>query len=222
MKRQALFGISMVMLAGVTCLAAAGVAGAVAQDGLESVQSRFLDEVYLRPSADWVGYRKVLIDPAQVTMRQNWRKDQNATRDVSRWISPSDVDEILAVATASMDQMVKDAFLAKGYEIVTAPGPGVMRLTPTVVDLDVYEPDVTFSRPSALFTHDEAGKATLHLEARDSQSGVLLGVVNDRGTATTVSRMNRATKTSNQLWFDALFRQWTANVIVAIQSAQPK
>ncbi len=42
-----------------------------------------------------------------------------------------------------MARTVADVFAAKGYEIVTAPGPGVLRVAPSVVDLDVYEPDVT-------------------------------------------------------------------------------
>ena len=116
-----------------------------------------------------------MIDPAQVTLKKNWRRDQNATRDVSRWISVSDTEDLVAVAAASMTKMVTDSFAARGYEIVTFAGPGVLHLTPTVTDLDVYEPDVTFSRPQALFTKDEAGAATLRLEAREASTGNVAG-----------------------------------------------
>ena len=150
-----------------------------------SVQSRYLDEVYLHPAADFVGYRKVLIDPVRVALRPNWRRDQNESRDLSRRISVTDAAEIVQQATDVMARTVADVFAAKGYEIVTAPGPGVLRVTPSVVDLDIYEPDVTNSRLQALFTHD-AGTATLRLELRDSAAGTLLGVVVDRGTATQI------------------------------------
>jgi hypothetical protein len=216
-----LFVLSGATFASLSCLAGAAVPEtyrAAAPEGLVSVPSRMLDEVYLRPSADFVGYRKVMIDPVQVSFRKNWRKDQNSTRDVSRWISQTDADEILRVASASFARMVADEFTAKGFEIVASPGAGVMRVTPTATDLDVYEPDVTFSRPQALFTQD-AGTATLRLEARDSDSGALLGVVIDRGTATQVRMLNRTNQTSNLFWFDAMFRLWAANCIAAIQSA---
>jgi Protein of unknown function (DUF3313) len=218
MNRQTLLVLSLMVLSPLV-LATQGAANAAAQDGLVSVQSRTLDEVYMRPSVNWAGYRKILIDPAQVTLKSNWRRDQNATRDVSRWISVTDAEELVAAAAASMNKMVADTFAAKGYEIVTAPGPGVMRLTPTVTDLDVYEPDVTFSRPQALFTKDEAGTATLRLEARDADTGALLGAVVDRGTASQVARFNRTNKITNLFWFDGMFSRWTANCIAAMEAA---
>ena len=76
MSRHALSVISMVVLSGLSA-AWSDAAGATVSDtysaatqaGLVSVQSRYLDEVYLEPAADWVGYRKVLIDPVQVALR---------------------------------------------------------------------------------------------------------------------------------------------------------
>jgi Protein of unknown function (DUF3313) len=217
MNRQLLVAVSMVLFSGLVLAVPANAPGA-SPDGLVSVQSRQLDEVYLRPAADWTGYRKVVIDPPLVTMKKNWLRDQNASRDISRRLTPDVVDDIVAKAKASMTEQVTASFVAKGYEITTTPGPGVMRVTPTVTDLDVYEPDVTSSRPDALFTRDTAGMATLGLEARDAVTGALLGVVVDRGTATHVQTMSRATKTSNQFWFDAMFRQWASFCVAAIQS----
>lgn len=224
MSRHALSVISMVVVAGLSAAAWPDAARAAVPDayragtpaGLVSVQSRFLDEVWLQPAADWMGYRKVMIDPVQVALRQNWRRDQNESRDLSRRISPTDAAEIVQQATDAMARSVAGVFASKGYEIVTAPGPGVLRVTPSATDLDVYEPDITSSRPQALFTHD-AGTATLRLELRDSVAGTLLGVVVDRGTATQIRQLNRTNQTSNQFWFDAMFQLWTANCIAAIR-----
>ena len=225
MSRHALFVVSMGVLSGISSAAwSDGARAAVSdayraatQDGLVSVQSRSLDEVYLRPSGDWTGYRKVMIDRADVVLKKNWLKDLNATRGPSRWVSASDAQELVQVAAASMAKTVADVFVAKGYEIVTAPGAGVLRVTPSVTELDVYEPDVGFARPERLFTKD-AGTATLGLELRDSASGSLIGVVVDRGTASQISRINHTTRTSNEFWFDAMFSLWTANCIAAIQA----
>jgi hypothetical protein len=225
MNRRTLIALSLMVLSGVSSAALSDAALAAVPDparaatqaGLVSVNSRALDEVYLRPSQDWAGYRKVLIDPAEVVFKKNWLKDLNSTRGPSRWLSPSDAAEVAQVAGASMAKMVADQFVAKGYAIVTAPGAGVLRATPSVTELDVYEPDGTFSRPERLFTKD-AGTATLGLELRDSQSGALLGLVSDRGTATQIRRLNNTTQTSNAFWFDAMFRLWAANCIAAIQA----
>jgi hypothetical protein len=225
MNRRTLCALSLVVLSLVSSVALSdGVRAAVAdpasaasQAGLVSVKSRALDEVYLRAGPNAVGYRKVLVDPVQVAFRKNWLKDLNSTRGPSRWISPTDAEEIVQVAAASMARMVADVFVAKGYEIVTAPGAGVLRVTPSVTDLDVYEPDVGFARPERLFTKD-AGTATLTLEARDAESGALVGLVVDRGTATQISRINHTTRTSNQFWFDAMFRLWAANCIAEIEA----
>ena len=224
MSRHALSVISMVVLSGLSA-AWSDAAGATVSDtysaatqaGLVSVQSRYLDEVYLKPAADWAGYRKVLIDPVQVALRPNWRRDLNESRDLSRRISVTDAAEIVQQATEVMARTVADVFAAKGYEIVTAPGPGVLRVSSSVLDLDIYEPDVTSSRPTALFTHD-AGTATLRLELRDAAAGTLLGVVVDRGTATQIRQINRTNQTTNLFWFDAMFRLWTANCIAAIRA----
>lgn len=216
MNRQLLFAVSMVLCSSLAAAVPATVP-APGPDGLVAVDSRQLDQVYLRPAADWTSYRKVMIDPVQVTMKKNWLRDQNSSRDLSRRLTPDVVDAIVAQATASMTEQVAATFVAKGFAITTVAGPGVMLLTPAVTDLDVYEPDATSSRPDALFTRDTAGLATLSLEARDAVTGALLGVVVDRGTATHVQTFSRATKTSNQFWFDAMFRQWASFCVAELR-----
>jgi hypothetical protein len=58
----------------------------------------------------------------------------------------------------------------------------------------------------------------LILEVRDATTGILLGRVVDRGTAHQLSsRINRAFAVTNLFWFDAVFRQWTANCIRGLQ-----
>jgi hypothetical protein len=208
MNRQTLFALSLVVLAGA---AFAAPAGAPNQDGLAIVASKTLDEVYLRPGADLAAYRKVMVDPARVVMRKNWLKDLNATRAVSRWLVPSDVERITDEAATTMTSTVADVFKLRGYEIVEAPGPGVLRLSPHVDDLDVYAPDVPSATPTRLFTKLEAGQATLVLDMRDATTGALVGRVVDRRTAQEVGRANRATDVSNLMWFQVMFQQWAVN-----------
>jgi len=210
MGHRILLALSLAAFECASTLAATPPTGPVGSDGLAPLQASRLDEFSVRPNADLAGYRKVIVDPAQVEFRKGWLKAINGTRDLSRWLVPQDQQDIADAAAASLHGVVLDAFKARGYEIATAPGPGVLRVSPRVTELYVNAPDVSASAPARLFNVD-AGEATLILEARDSATGTLLARVVDRGTARALSpRINPAFALTNQFWFDAMFRQWTA------------
>ncbi len=73
-------------------------------------------------------YQKIIVDPGQASLKKNWLKDINAQRDVSRWLTPRDAQQITDEAAASLGPVVAEVFKAQGYEIRVAPGPGVLRL----------------------------------------------------------------------------------------------
>jgi hypothetical protein len=210
MSQRILVALSLVVLGNSFALAATPPAGPMGSDGLVTLQASKLDEFSVRPNADLASYRKVIVDPAQVEFKKGWLRAINSTRDLSRWLTASDQQQIADTAAASLNTTIADAFKARGYEIVTTPGQGVLRVAPRVTELYVNAPDVPAAAPARLFNVD-AGDATLALEARDSASGTLLARVVDRGTARELSsRINPAFAVTNQFWFDAMFRQWTA------------
>jgi len=102
---------------------------------------------------------------------------------------------------------IADAFKARGYQIVSAPGPGVLRLSPAVADLYVNAPDRLSSFRTKAFTR-EAGQAVFLLDVHDSVSGTLLGRIAHYGIADQMGRFMRANDVSNRFWFDALSRRW--------------
>jgi hypothetical protein len=220
MIRYAQFALSLVLLAASFLALPAGAAPSPASDGLVAVPSRNLDEVYVRPDANFQAYRKVVIDPAQVEFRKGWLRSINATRGPSRWLVPEDAANIADNAATSLADVIVASFVSRGYEIVTLPGAGVLRVSAKVTDLVVNAPDVASAYQQALF-NVTAGEATLTLELRDAATGTLLGRVVDRGTARELSsRINRAFGVTNVFWFDALFRQWTASSIKEFESAR--
>lgn len=215
---QALFLLAAV--AGATFASAAQVAYPAAGEGLVRVESRTLDEFYLRPKAELSGYRKIIVAPARVEFQQGWLKRMNETRDVTRWLVPEDAGRIAADAGARMQAAAAAAFTAQGYEIVTTPGSGVLHLSPSVTDLYVNAPDVPAPGIQSGIVYSEAGAATLHLEVRDAVTGVLLARVADRNTAREVGRFDRATSVSNLFWFEAMFRQWLTNCAKEFEAAR--
>ena len=125
-----------------------------------------------------------------------------------------------------MQSAVAEAFKARGYEIAAAPGPGVLRLSPTITELYVNAAEnLATGGTTKSFTKD-AGEATLILEARDSVSGTLLGRVVDHRTArdskgTQIGDVRRTTSVSNNFWFDATFRRWATTCAKAFEASKP-
>ena len=206
-------------IGGAACAAGPQAPGQVTGEGLVAVQSRQLDELYLRPNADLAGYRKVLIDPVRAEIRSDWQKNLNYTRNVSRWVGPEDAKRMAAEAASSLESAMAETFKARGYEITTAPEPGVLRLSARIADLYVNAPDRYSPWTVKTFTRD-AGQATLMLEARDAVTGALLARVVHHGTAREISRINPASDVSNRFWFDTLFRRWTADCIAEFEAGR--
>jgi len=219
MNLQTLFIVCVAVLGGTALAAEPRAASRAGDEGLVAAQSRNLDELYLRPNADLAGYRKVLIEPVRAEVRSDWQKNLNYTRNVSRWVGPEDAKRMAAEAAASLESIVTQTFKARGYEIASAPEPGVLRLSARIADLYVNAPDRYSPWTTKTFTRD-AGQATLVLEARDAVSGALLARVVHHGTAGEISRINPASDVSNRFWFDTLFKRWTSDCIAEFEAGR--
>jgi hypothetical protein len=218
MNLRALSAVVSVAVLGTAALVSPLVSSAQAApasigDELMAWVSRNFDEVYIRPDADLAAYRKVIIDQPQVEFQRGWLKYMNSTRDPSRWLIPADQQQIHDDLVAGMGRVFADVFKARGYEIAAAPGPGVLRLTPSVKELFLNAPVVESSNISKSFSVDTAD-ATLILEARDAVTGTVLARFVDRSTAHQLKRLlNYTTSVSNLFWMDALSRQWATNSV---------
>jgi len=151
-------------------------------DGLVEVKGKQLAAVYLLPHADFRSYSKVMLDPSQVAFQQDWRQNYNAnTISLGNQVTAQQVQQDIAEAEAGLNKIFAKAFTKEGYQIVTAPGPGVARIGVGVVDLSITAPQ-TDSGFGANFAVD-AGEATLIVEVRDSVTNQLLGRGLDRRAA---------------------------------------
>jgi hypothetical protein len=222
MNLHALFVLSIVALA--APVAAPSQAANPATDGLVLVHSRNLDEFYLRPNSDLAGYRRVMIDPAQVAFRKDWNKQSVDLHGVTRRLREDDVRRLADDPASRLQSAVAEAFTARGYEIATAPGPGVLRLSPSVTDLYVNAAEDLSPGTTKSFTKD-AGEATLLLEARDAATGMLLGRVVDHRTARETRGIQardliRTSSVSDSFWFETMFRRWAANCVTEFEAAK--
>ena len=178
-------------------------------DGLVQIKPKRMDLVYVLPGADFRPYSKVILDKTEVAFRKDWQRNMNDTRTVSRKISDDEAAKIMAAASSNFSDVWTKALEKSGYQVVSAPGPDVLRLSTAITDLYINAPD-TMEAGRVHTYAAEAGEATLVLEVRDSQTNALLGRVVDRRETRSQVAMQPANRVTNQADFRALFSQWAS------------
>lgn len=206
MKRHGLFTAA---IAGMTLLAgsAADAKAPATWDGLVQVNSKRLDLVYLQPGADFRGYTKVLIEPTEVAFQKDWQRDYNRdTRSLSGRVSDSDMRRAITEGVKAAHDIFAEAWTKGGYSVVAAPGPDVLRVRTGVVNIWLNAPDTQTAGRSYTFS-EEAGRATLFVEARDSLTGALLGRAVDQAIVGDSMSLWR-TSVSNRADFREQVERW--------------
>ena len=177
-------------------------------DGLQKVDSKKFDAAYLAPGADFKAYTKVMLDPTEAAFRKNWQRDWNNSHiDLEQRISDEDARKILTAVQTGIQEVFTKAYQEGGYQVVTAPGPDVLRIKTYIINLDVAAPDLKTSGLTRTFSSD-AGSGVLVLEARDSMSGALLGRGVDKREIGDNAWMVSRTSVSNRADFDRAFKSW--------------
>jgi hypothetical protein len=178
-------------------------------DDLNLVKSSRSQRVYLLPGANFQIYNKVMLDPTEVAFQKNWMRNYNQSAGtVSRRVDQDDIDRVSKDISTTFNGILAEEFQKNGYQVVTSPGPDVLRVRTGIIDLTVSSPDVRSSSRTYSASW-EAGQATLVVEARDSQSSALLGRALDRrlaGDRATQSYLRNSV--TNKADFKILFRQW--------------
>lgn len=176
-------------------------------EGLYKVPSKRFDLLYLLPGADFRPYTKVMFDTPEVAFKKNWLRDyNNSTRSTQQRISEEDAQKALDAARTGLTEIFTKVYTDGGYQVVTSPGPDVLRVQTAVVNLDIVAPDTMSAGRSRTFS-SEAGSATLVVEARDSTSGALLGTaVDTREIGDSMGYLRNSV--TNRADFSQAFERW--------------
>lgn len=182
-------------------------------DNLVKAPSKRLQAVYLLPGADFRPYTKVMLDPTEVAFAKNWMRDMNdGSADPLRGqVRDKDAEAIADEVRKGVPEVFAKAYAGAGYQVVTAPGPDVIRVKASVANLYVAAPKPKTEDYRRVYAVD-AGQATLVLEARDSLTGAVLGRALDRRDVEGVESMPRST-ISNRSDFTQLFDEWAKKSI---------
>ena len=200
-------------------------ADAPTTEGLVSVRSSSFDELYVRPDTDLARYRSVMIDPVQVSFRPDWNHDFVDPHASVRRLTQDDVRRIADDTAAGLQSALSEAFTARGYSLATAPGPGVLRVSPILTNVYVNAVEDLYGGGTTKSFTKDAGEATLSLDARDAATGALLGRIVDRRTAsqtkgTQRGDLIRSPLVTSNFWFEDLFRKWSVACVKELGGAK--
>jgi hypothetical protein len=209
MARRSLFALTALVM--VITQPAMGASNAPTNwDGLVPVKGKSMDFVYVAPGADFRPFSKVMLDPTEVAFKKNWVRDMNDSVSTSRRMTDGDVAKIMEAARSGFDDIFREAFEQAGYQVVTAPGPDVLRIATGVADLYINAPSAIEPVGVSRTYTANAGEATLIVEVRDSQSNALMGrVVDQRETRSSAGKMQRSSSVTNRSDFRDLFKNWS-------------
>jgi len=184
--------------------------------GLERVERRGLDSVYIRPGATLAQYRRVMLDPVEVSFDKNW--DPKGGRLGFDAADPQRIRKDLAEIARDVfrDELEKRG----GYQLVTEPGPDVLRVKPQIVDLYINAPET--DGPGIMRTYVvEAGEMTLVADLLDSTTNTLIAHVKDRERDTGIAgRFQIANRVTNAAEARRVIGEWARQLRNALDSAR--
>jgi hypothetical protein len=181
-------------------------------DGLVRQPNTRLNAVFVKPDAQIVAYRSVMLDPVQVSFDSNWDPNRGA-RSMSARLNSDDIAAIKSDLADLFRQIFRDELARGGYQLVDQPGPETLRVTPAIINLFINAPDTSAPGRTRTYTAD-SGRMTLVVELRDSETGTLLARAVDTQTGRGAGMWtitNRVTNTADArraigVWASALRR----------------
>jgi hypothetical protein len=160
----------------------------------------------------------VLIETVGAQVDRSWLYELRETRAKAGAPRESDARAIAADMArdfqATLDRTLRD----QGFQVVTAPTASAVRLSASIHDIFVSAPENTTAGVTA-YTR-QTGRATLRVRAVDASGKVLLQA-EQRSDAGDMGRLQRATDVSNRFWFEALFRDWSADIARQLKQKAP-
>jgi hypothetical protein len=205
--------LPLMLAMGAVVLSGCASTGAVTEwDGLVRQPNTRLNAVFVKPDAQVVAYRSVMLDPVQVSFDSNWDPNRG-TRSMSARLNADDIAAIKGDLAELFREIFRDELARGGYQLVDQPGPETLRVTPAIINLFINAPDTSAPGRTRTYTAD-SGRMTLVVELRDSETGTLLARAVDTQTGRSAGMWtitNRVTNTADArraigVWASALRR----------------
>jgi len=179
----------------------------VSMEGLKLVEKDRRGEIYADPDTDWSVYSRIQLDEATVAFRKNWQRDQNRSQPFK--VRTEDMERIKSELSALFGEVFAEELKQNGgYELSVESAEDVMRITPRIVDLDVYAPDTRSSPGRTMSYTEQAGRMTLQLDIFDSVTGDMIAKTSDRQEAPRRGYMQWTTSVTNRAEARRMIERW--------------
>lgn len=179
----------------------------ISLDGLTEIEKSRRGTLYANPDVDWTVYEKIRLDEATVAFRKNWMRDQN--RHQAHRIRTEDMERIKATMATTFDDVFTRELSEKGgYQLTGDSGENVLRITPEIVDLDVYAPEPRSAPGIQRVYAETAGRMTLKLHFYDSVTGDLIASASENRESPRRGYLQWSTSVSNTAEARRMFQGW--------------
>jgi hypothetical protein len=186
-------------------------------EGLKKVQRPGLDTVYVREGADLAKYKRVMLDPVEVSFDKNWSPRRG----------PGSFDTAdPAAIRRNLAALARDVFRRQlekegGYALVEESGDDVLRVRAQIVDLYINAPETNSAGITRTYVVD-AGEMTLVAELYDSQTNAILARVVDRqrGLERGLNELQIANRVTNTAEADRILSNWARRLRTALDKAR--
>jgi hypothetical protein len=178
-------------------------------DGLVLVEKSLLDELYVAPGAPLAHYQRVMIDPVEITFKEDWRKDH-------RDLSDKEFDALRTRLTTALQEILVKEFARGGYTLAEAPANDVLRVRASLVDVNLTAPEFE-SDKHTLARSD--GEMTLRVEGFDASSGALVARARDHEKDPETARFERVDRISTDIAARQIFKKWAEALRSALDVA---
>jgi Protein of unknown function (DUF3313) len=178
-------------------------------DGLVLVEKSLLDELYVAPGAPLAHYQRVMIDPIEITFKEDWRKNHPD-------LSDKDFEALRTRLTTMLQEILVEEFGRGGYTLAEAPATDVLRVRASLVDVDLTSPETNLDKHT-LARSD--GEMTLRVEAFDAPSGALVARARDYEKDPESQRFERVDRISTSVAARRIFEKWAEALRSALDVA---
>ena len=184
-------------------------------DGLVQRPNRAVDLLFVRPDASLAGYKRVRLEPLQVSFDRNWQPNRGSA---GRPLTAADFDRIKRTLAQEFARVAESELARGGYTLVKESGEDVLDVHPAVIDLFIAAPERRAAGRTRTFTANP-GRMTLVAELRDSETGQILARVVDRRNAPSSGVFQLTTSVTNIGAARSIIARWASALRSALDAA---
>jgi len=182
-------------------------------DGLVRVQSQRVDSLFIMPGMSLSKYRRVMFDKVDVAFKADWQVNHPN-------IPPEDIENIRYGAASVFRTEFAQQLEKGGYAVVDRPGPDVLRVSASIVDLGIVGGSTAGTEERGHAYVVSTADMSLVAELRDSMSGAALARAIDRKRGRQYGNLQVADQAANTAEARQAFALWAGYLRDALDAAR--